>query len=144
MRIPEIHHEAILVKAAEGLATREIAAWLLAEHGVKTTHVTVNMLLRAIRAEREPVKQAVIAAKTSKSVGRDLDLLQELQDELDRKRKRLSKNGKKLRDYLAVVDRLTTLTANKLKAAGADGNRDITDTDVKARLAEKLARLAED
>jgi hypothetical protein len=118
MKIPEIHHEAILTKAAEGLSTREIAAWL-STIGVKTSHVTVGKLLDRVRAEREPVKQAVIAEKTAKSVGRDLDILQELQDELDRKRKRLSKDPKKLRDYLAVVGELRGVTGDKLKAAGA-------------------------
>jgi hypothetical protein len=142
MKIPEIHHEAILAKAAEGLSTRAIATWLAAEHGVVTTHASVGKLLRDIRSEREPVKQAVIAEKTAKSVGRDLDILQELQTELDRKRKGLSKKPKRLRDYLAVVGQLQSVTSDKLKAAGAGGDRGGSDIDAKTRLLEKLTRLA--
>jgi hypothetical protein len=138
MKIPEIHHEAILAKAAEGLSTRAIATWLAAEHGVVTTHASVGKLLRDIRSER----QAVIAEKTAKSVGRDLDILQELQTELDRKRKGLSKKPKRLRDYLAVVGQLQSVTSDKLKAAGAGGDRGGSDIDAKTRLLEKLTRLA--
>lgn len=70
--IPPNLEPELLKKAGEGLALRAIAAWLLAEHGVKTSHVTVQRVLARIARERAPIAQAVVREELSTTLTSDL------------------------------------------------------------------------
>lgn len=73
--IPPILIGPMLEQAALGTSGRDLAKWLLAEHGIKCSHKSVLKTLARATAERKPIADAVIAEKLGKTVGKDLDVL---------------------------------------------------------------------
>ena len=72
-KIPEALRPEVLAKAGNGEGSEAIAAWLLAEHGLKITGRSVRSFLAARREERAEVTKSVIAEKLGKTVFADLD-----------------------------------------------------------------------
>jgi hypothetical protein len=63
----------VLAKAGEGLSASEIAAWLKSEHRINCSGRSVQRLLARVAAERKPVAEAVVREKLAKTIGADLD-----------------------------------------------------------------------
>ena len=158
----------MLAKAGEGASTREIAAWLKAEHGVETTHGTVHRVLDRMRSQRADIAKAVVREKLAKSVVSDLDALDVERNRLRMMSARLYRRHKQAceaaedpesgggfamhqaiagvtKSYLEVVDRIAKVVDLKLHYSGADTPDDTLSSLAEAdrRVASRLDRLAQ-
>lgn len=82
MRIPHHLHPFIQERAAKGWAGDGIAAWLLAEHGIKVSGRSVRDHLQRTRAERTTVVQALTVEMLAPQVVGDIEILQAIQRDL--------------------------------------------------------------
>lgn len=110
---PNLEKE-ILAKAADGGSTRAIAAWLLAEHGVKVTHQAVAHLLRQTRQTRAEVAKVVVREQLSKSVISDLGRLEREQRRMERLSKRLHRLA------IRSIDKVEQMSGNGPVAASVE------------------------
>lgn len=69
---PELHDQ-IVARAAGGESSRATAAWLLAKHQIKVSHVAIGNIIRKHRTERGTVARHVVATKVEKTLAKDLD-----------------------------------------------------------------------
>lgn len=123
----------ILAKSAGGSSTREIAAWLEAAHGIKTSHAKVGRIIREHRDERADAIRSKVVEALEPHVTSDLDLLSKWQRKLDKIADRLlsedSDEDAPAIDHdvlLKTVDQLRKITETKLKCAGATEQRTVT------------------
>lgn len=112
---PALERE-VLKKSVAGQSTREIAAWLDAEHGVKVTHQTVANLLRQTQETRADVAKSVVREALVGQLVPDLERLEQIRQEAARRAAK--------QDDDEVWIKLSKLEAEvidrKLKASGAD------------------------
>lgn len=132
--IPPNLEPAVLGKAGEGLSLREIAAWLEATHGVKTTAPTVNRLLNRIKEERAPIAQAVVREKLAKTLTTDLDAVNGILERARKLEDDAAGQGE-METALRAQDRqLKALTLRlELSGAGNAGEGSVTDLVLEAQ-----------
>lgn len=108
---PDLERE-ILKRSASGLTGPEIVAWLLAEHGIKVTRQSINVLIRETRQERSEVAKAVTREALTGHVVSDLDILKRSLQRVERLERRLH----------VKANRLLTIADKAIKGeAGSDG-----------------------
>lgn len=100
--IPDDRREAILERAGRGETPTAIAAWLTTELGKTVSDRRVREFLEGVREEREPAAKAVIAEKTTKTVGADLDAVEKLLSE----ERGLQEDVGKLDDVIDQLDEI--------------------------------------
>ncbi len=81
MKIPPDLRDDLADKAAQGLTTRQIAAWLLDEHKIKVSHVAVASVLRKTGKARAAVAGAVVRRFAEENLPKDLQRLQRACDQ---------------------------------------------------------------
>ena len=72
-KISQEMHTEIVARAAGGETSRATAAWLLATHGIKVSHVAIGNIIRKHRDERGTVARHIAATKVEKTLVADLD-----------------------------------------------------------------------
>ena len=107
----------VLEKSGEGKGSREIAALLESEKGVKLAHTTVNGWLKSVRQERTETTKAIVQEKIKATVPRDLEILDEQLVQMDGWRR---DDTLKISDRLQVIKEQRATIAEKLKHSGAD------------------------
>ena len=150
--IPEALEPAVLEQAASGKTSRQVAAWLEAEHGIKTSHTTVVRLLQERRQERAEVTRQVVQERVAATVTVDLDLLErhgaELSELVGHYLERAKSTDGDARDCarvaLQAVEGLRKLIETKLHFAGAGAGDEqrAEQQDAARRVNSRLARLA--
>lgn len=152
--IPEALEPAVLAEAAKGKTSRQLAAWLAEEHGLKCSHVTVARLLQARRQERAEVTRQVVQERVAATVTVDLDLLErhgwQLSQLVDRCMAKAMAGGGiddgaegAARIALQAVEGLRKLIETKLHFAGAGQDEQRAEQqDAARRVDSRLARLA--
>lgn len=107
----------ILAQAAEGNSARTIAAWLLAERGLKITHQAVGQLLRHTRQTRAEVAKVVVREQLAKTVLSDLE-------RLDRSLKKVGRIELRTHSLaLRYLERLANLEESEGKRADFDSKK---------------------
>lgn len=109
----------VLAKAAEGMTTRAIAAWLNEAHGVKVTHVRVAALLKATRETRADVAASVTREALRPHVTSDLERLDEIRKEVAERRAKAGDCSHL--DFVRLAQLETDIIERRLKLAGAAG-----------------------
>lgn len=169
--IPDNLTAELLAKSGEGLSSSEIANYFNQKYGLLIADSAIRNRLKRIHAERAPITRAIIADKLSKTVGIDLDRIDQaieraLEDELDARedanetRIVQKPNGETLeRVHMSGSDSwskimhvvkasrgdLTRLVELRLKLAGADdGSGKRPDAkDVQEKLLQRFEALIE-
>jgi hypothetical protein len=140
--IPPRFEAAILEEAGKGRSNRDIAAWLKAEHGVSTSHVTVGNLLRRIRSELSETTRAVAVNEIAPQVVGHIAGLNEVIEQAkkvaaaaapDPKAKGKAKKGN-LAIVLKALDLRRKAHVDVLRVSGADASNEKAET-----LAELMA-----
>ena len=132
--IPPELVEAVLQKAAARVGTREISAWLLSEHGVSASHMTVARLVQREGVERADVAKTIARRQLSKSVATDLDRF----ENFARKAMRLARaNENDPELWCKLADQVRKFTVEKLTRSGVD-----TPDDTLSELAAAERRVA--
>ncbi len=115
-KITPVFEREILRRSAEGLSTRQLAAWLFETHAVKVTHQAIGLLLKRTQESRADAAKSVVREAMVRHLVPDLDRLEEIRKEAA-KRAGVQTDDEvwvKLAKVEAdVIDR-------KLKASGAD------------------------
>jgi hypothetical protein len=130
---PDVEPE-VMAKAGEGLSTRQIAAWLTSERGIKASPAAVLRLLTRITAERRPIADAVAREKLAGTIAPDLDAMAGLEARSVEMEQRLSKLLEKLADEPELQLRAIAehrkerieqreLYTRRLEMAGAGGDQ---------------------
>jgi hypothetical protein len=114
--IPDRLHRWLLERAADGKTTREIADLLGSEHGIETTYTSVSRLLVKLREQRAEVTRAVIAEKVGRHVTADLDRLDKLREEAERRGKAETDNEV----WVKLAEEERKIIDMKLKRSGGD------------------------
>ena len=117
--IPERLHGEIRAKCAEDLSTREISAWLLAEHQLEISHTAVGDFLANDRAERAPLAREIVRTELKYSPQSDFRLSQGLWDAITAlEQKAAAMETKKLKASTLDLMRLIKLQADLIGAKG--------------------------
>lgn len=131
--IPAKYESEIVAKAAEHWTSRHIADWLLSEHGVKTSHITVCHLLRRANAERASIAKSVLREKLRSSLTTDLDRLEKHAQQLDALADRsyagADADGGEREVYAKLVEQIRKITDTKLHYSGADQPDELPTTE---------------
>lgn len=105
-------------KAAMGWSYRQIQDWLLAQHQIKYSHVSIGRCVKKAISQRKQYTEEILKPYLEKSLTSDLDLLEDLIRDANRIKKDALKNNEP-RLALAATDRLTKLVDIRLKMSGA-------------------------
>ncbi len=114
--IPERLHGWVLTQGADGKTTREIAEALGREHGIATHFTSVSRLLARLRAQRSEVTKAVIAERVGRHVTADLDRLDRLREEAQRRGEAETDNEV----WVKLAEEERKIIDMKIKRAGGD------------------------
>jgi IS30 family transposase len=118
-RIPPALEDAVFAKAGEGLSSRQIAAWLLSQHAVTTSHKTVAKLLARRRSERADVAKSVVREQLGKSLNADIARLEEIRADLAKRAQTAAKDDN-LTGYAKLTELELKAIDRKLHYSGAD------------------------
>lgn len=117
--IPPDREESILARAGKGESADKIAVWLSKELGRKVDGRRVREFLEKVRKDRAPIAEAVIADKVGKTVGSDLDALQDMLEQLDDLHDRMDTAGD-LRGAIAALREKHALVKTRLELNGGN------------------------
>lgn len=117
MLAPEMVLE-IQNKAAMGWSYRQIQDWLMTQHKIKYSHVSIGRCVKKALSQRRQYTEEILKPYLEKSLTSDLDLLEDLIKDANRIKKDAMKSGEH-RLALAATDRLTKLVDIRLKMSGA-------------------------
>lgn len=87
-KIPKELEPEIIARTAQGASARQIADWLLADHGVSVKRQSVLAFLHRTGNERAEVAKAVVREVLTRTVTSDLEHLEEIRNELRERRKK--------------------------------------------------------
>lgn len=136
--IPASLEDAVLEKAYAGLGCRQISEWLLAEHNVAASYVTVSRWLKRRRNERADIAKVVVREKVTSSVTKDIDRL----ELFAKKAMRIARACEhEPAVWAKVAEQVRKFTESKLKACGLDQpDGDATASTVAEFFAQALKR----
>lgn len=139
----EKYEQDLLRLSVDGLSSRKIVDWLRDQHGVKTNRDSVAKYIKKIRTERAETSKMVAREKLSTIVVSDLDRLEEICREAERRAKTEKKNSIWVKlgklEFDIRVKRLELSGASQPDAAVTE--LAAAEERVNAKL-EKLAKLA--
>lgn len=110
-------------RAAVGWSARQISDWLLAEKGIKYSHVSVARRIKRSRSERKQYSEEILKPYLEKTLTSDLDLLEEIIRDARKVLKEAQKSVEP-RLVLAAIDRLDKLLNTRRKFCGIDDSED--------------------
>lgn len=101
-------------KITEGKTLREISKWLLDEHNVSYSYVSLSRLIKRKSETRKEMADAIIKPFMEKTLASDLELLENSLAEL----REIIKKAKKPLDKLRAYDRLDKFLKLSFKVKG--------------------------
>lgn len=120
----------VLERAAQGMSSGAIAAWLGTEYGVRISGAAIRARLADTRDERSLVTKAVVRGALVRVVTSDLDALERERRRCQRLARRVYRiamdgsetavNSDAADLYLRVLDRVVKMVDLRLHYAGAD------------------------
>lgn len=146
---PELEQECVR-KCAEGYTLRQVCAWLLTEHGIALSHVSLHRRIASKRGEVADIAKAIVREKVQTTLSPALDCLDLQRRRIARLSTRLFRSA--LDDpegteiYLKAAEQLRKVVDTQLKYSGADepDNPDVELQQAAERVRGRLARLAPD
>jgi len=140
--IPPEREPAILERVGRGESADSVAVWLSGELGRKVNGRRVREFLERSRKERAPIAAAVIADKIGKTVGSDLDALQEMIAEAAALQKQMAEGGDP-RGAVTALREKHSIVKTRLEMSGAGGDNPSQAADgTRDDLLAQIARLA--
>lgn len=114
-------------KAAMGWSYRQIQDWLMKQHNIKYSHVSIGRCVQKSIRKRKEYTEDILKPYLEKSLTSDLELLQDLIRDANKIKKDAMKTGEH-RLALSATDRLTKLVDMRLKMSGAHKEDTIIET----------------
>lgn len=133
--VPVALEQEMLRRANEERSTsRELSAWLKADHGITVHFTSVARVLKRLRTERTAATQGAVREKLAREATTDIDRLERLRKSVASRRRKVPECDPQAFARLAQVE--ASILDRKLHYAGADGEG---GPDKPATVAEMLA-----